>query len=932
MRNHLNWLFLVIFGIALIGCQDDLYLNNSIDSLNKLSSATIIEGVAIETILPSLDVTGSKILVAGVGTYIDGTGSFSINVPSGTIKNVFVYWEGRHRLDGSIFPNGDSQIKVNGVTIDGELIGKANQEGVNRGFVFRAEVTNKGLVSNGANTLSVTDFVGPATANDRADGVGVMVVIDDGTKTLLEIRDGADWAYLHSDPTYPWLLVTEAQTFNFDASPVERKADLSLFVGDIGVVNDFRRPHHLEITIGDGPILSFDKPFYNNSGPQWDTYSKELTIPAGVTKLKVQLFSDPDENIELQAASMIWFLSALSVPTPSVQLARLGNFVWEDVDKDGVQDTDEKLNSGIPGVKVELYTCADVKVAEATTDVQGFYDFQNLVPNDYKVKFYAPAGYEFTLKDAAATDETNDSDADLTTGFTICTTLDPGEHDKTWDAGLVSIPAQLNKLGDFVWHDKNVNGIQDNGEPGITGVKVELLNGNTVINSITTDENGKYEFSGLANGKYCVRVATSNYEVGGVLYTSAQTKWYSTKKNQGLDDAKDSDAGENESVCVELNNNDDLTLDFGFYNTCVSVTKLADKKTAIPGEIITYTFIVENCGDITLSGGVDLYDKMINPVAPYKIANITPVLPGTTKSITKTYCVKATDCGDLVNTVKAVGHPIDGSPIVEFSASVTVKIDCQKPSTLGDKVWFDKDKDGIQDYNESGIKNVKVELYDCTGKLLDTKYSDYYGKYYFSNLSAGDYQVKFYPPIGYTFTKQNQGSNDDKDSDVDPTTGLTTCITLGSGIKDLKWDAGLRKSSMGCTYTQGYWKTHSKFGPAKSRNTTWDLVGPDKENTIFYKSENTWIRVFWTSPSGNVYYNLAHQYMAAELNVLAGTYAPNDVANAITEANTLFDNYTPWQVKYLSSSKKEQFIKLSDLLAKYNEGKIGPGHCDGDCD
>ena len=68
--------------------------------------------------------------------------------------------------------------------------------------------------------------------------------------------------------------------------------------------------------------------------------------------------------------------------------------------------------------------------------------------------------------------------------------------------------------------------------------------------------------------------------------------------------------------------------------------------------------------------------------------------------------------------------------------------------------------------------------------------------------------------------------------------------------------------------------------------------------------------------------------MAAKLNVLAGAYAPIDVASAITEAETLFNTYTPNQVKYLSSSKKEKFLKLAELLEKYNEGKIGPGHCD----
>ncbi len=30
-------------------------------------------------------------------------------------------------------------------------------------------------------------------------------------------------------------------------------------------------------------------------------------------------------------------------------------------------------------------------------------------------------------------------------------------------------------LGDFVWYDKNLNGLQDEGEAGIVGIEVQLL-------------------------------------------------------------------------------------------------------------------------------------------------------------------------------------------------------------------------------------------------------------------------------------------------------------------------------------------------------------------------------------------------------------------------------------------------------------------------
>lgn len=353
--------------------------------------------------------------------------------------------------------------------------------------------------------------------------------------------------------------------------------------------------------------------------------------------------------------------------------ASLGDKVWEDLNKNGIQDNNEH---GLPNVTVKLFDCNNNLISTTTTNSQGYYLFSNLEPGDYYVQFIPPQSYIFTSQDAG-NDDNKDSDANINTGKTICTTLTSGENDLSWDAGLYKEDVCINKIGDYVWHDKNVNGIQDSNEPGISGVIVELWQNNQLVAVDTTDGNGKYEFNNLLNGTYIVKMASSNFTNGGVLESSSKTKWYSTKKNKGNDDTKDSDANFNESVTVVLNCNNDLTIDFGFYKTCVGVTKTADKQTAKPGDIITYTFTVENCGDITLSGGVDFYDALLNPNGDHKIKNITPVLPGETKSFTQTYTVTQDDCGELINTVKAVGHPIDGSANVEDEATATVQIDCE---------------------------------------------------------------------------------------------------------------------------------------------------------------------------------------------------------------------------------------------------------------
>jgi hypothetical protein len=126
----------------------------------------------------------------------------------------------------------------------------------------------------------------------------------------------------------------------------------------------------------------------------------------------------------------------------------------------------------------------------------------------------------------------------------------------------------------------------------------------------------------------------------------------------------------------------------------------------------------------------------------------------------------------------------------------------------------------------------------------------------------------------------------------------------------------------GCTLTPGYWKTHSKYGPAQY-DSTWALIG---EDTAFFLSGKTWYEVLWTPPSGgNAYYILAHAYIAARLNVLAGTSTTPAVDAALAWATTFFSTHGPSPSP--SGSLRATALANATTLDNYNNGLIGPGHC-----
>jgi hypothetical protein len=194
----------------------------------------------------------------------------------------------------------------------------------------------------------------------------------------------------------------------------------------------------------------------------------------------------------------------------------IGDFVWNDLDGDGLQDAGEP---GAPGVLVQLWNAAKTQLLDqTTTDGNGHYSLTGpTVPGQYRVRAVLPLCAAFSPKDVGL-DDTVDSDINpsgTNLGFTDVIDIASGViSTANWDIGMVGTPLQPPcRLGDRVWNDTNRNGVQDVGEPGRAGVTLQLWNSTktALLQSTITDELGGYGFN----------VPTGSYHIRALLPTGA---------------------------------------------------------------------------------------------------------------------------------------------------------------------------------------------------------------------------------------------------------------------------------------------------------------------------------------------------------------------------------------------------------------------------
>ena len=473
--------------------------------------------------------------------------------------------------------------------------------------------------------------------------------------------------------------------------------------------------------------------------------------------------------------------SVIDVNFGFVKPASVGDYTWMDVNRDGLQDADEPA---LPGVTVTL-THADGSavtdasgnpVAAVTTDANGKYKFENLLPGDYKVTFTNPAGYEATVSDAG-----DDRGAD-SNGTEAAVSLTQGQDDATVDYGLVGTGV----IGDQLFVDVNQNGgsAPDAGDKPLAGVKVTLTwtgpGGITRTYETTTDADGKYKFENLLPGEYKVSVDPQSllkaeplldvltHDPSGDVASKTVVSEDVKKEAAKLADAFKLTA--NLTLTGEKNQNLDQDWGFGISADTAIMKAITDPDEAAqesfeftPGQRVTYTLTLTNNGPGAATG-VTVSDELPEGVSfveaqgdgsydpatgVWDLSGLT-LAKGAVKKIAITVEITGAGAGKLVTNVARIKHQDQaGDDPTNNESSASFK----GGFNLGGTIYRDSDGSYSKGDDEQRFKGVTVALLKEDGTpVLDangdpmTAVTDEKGAYQFVGLAPASYRVVIVDP------------------------------------------------------------------------------------------------------------------------------------------------------------------------------------------
>ena len=483
------------------------------------------------------------------------------------------------------------------------------------------------------------------------------------------------------------------------------------------------------------------------------------------------------------------------------------------VDSDG--DALDNGEAGVDGILVTLLDGSGNPTGlTATTQNGGFYEFTGLGAGDYAVDFGTTApGFAYVEKDVNGNaNDADDSDVNPGTGITDTFSLGISQTTSDVDAGIED--AGTASIAGRYFIDANDNSLDD-GEAGVADVLVTLLDENGDPTGLTTmtDSGGVYEFTGLTAGTYTVDFGAP---VAGFVYVeqdvngnandaddsdvdpaTGQTDQIVLAPGEGVIDV---DAGVEDSMtasisgryfCDENRDNLEQAAEEGIFEAVITLQRFANGAWEFVDDTLTdsdnggyqFTNLAQGTYRVIFSESVGkdfVTPNVVDPNAndPETVDSDAEVFNADDPTI---------DLGDGATAAIVLAAGEDRTDVDAGAAEPPV-------GTVTGRYFIDQDGNALDD-NEPGVPDVVVRLLLAdgtdTGRTATTQAD---GSYAFNGVLEGNYRLDFGSAIaGFAYVQQdvNGAADDDRDSDVDPGTGLTDVITVVADQTLADVDAGV---------------------------------------------------------------------------------------------------------------------------------------------
>ncbi|WP_419613577.1 SdrD B-like domain-containing protein [Thiolapillus sp.] len=371
------------------------------------------------------------------------------------------------------------------------------------------------------------------------------------------------------------------------------------------------------------------------------------------------------------------------------------------------------------------------------------------------------ANGDWTLNDIVygnATVDVDESDADFPANHNTTATAgsDPSTVtvvvNTSTDAGNDGYQPNPGTVTGHLFIDTNGNGNQDAGEPNLPNVDVVITDSTGATQTVSTDASGNYSAT-VPAGSTTVNVDETDpdFPANHTQTAGADPTTVTVPAGSTADAGNDGYQPDMGSISGQVRLDTDADGDF------------ADSDSGLGGVIVVLRDSTGTIVATTTTAADGSYS--FNGLAPgnYSIEESDPAGHSSTADTDG-----AND--NAVAVTLAPGGDSSGNDFLDTALG-----------SIGNYVWHDDDGNGVRDTEESGIAGVTVELLDGSGAVVQTTTTDGSGYYGFTGLPAGNYEIRFVAPAGYSFTATNQGSGtlqDSFDSDADAATGRTGVFSL----------------------------------------------------------------------------------------------------------------------------------------------------------